>query len=458
MFYLVFYISKFIKFMLKLFGKNATFLPGDIAIKLYPKFLGKVAKPKVIIGVTGTNGKTTVVNLLYDFFESKNKKVLCNKYGSNVNSGIASLFISGTNLFNKTDYEVAILELDERSSPKILPYVKLDYLICTNLFRDSIKRNAHSEFIFDMINNNLSKDTKLILNADDLISSNLGTTNKKTYFSIGRLETDLDECENIINDVVICPKCNHKLKYEYVKYHHIGKAHCPNCDFKSPDPDYLVTKVDYDKEQITVKNKNKSTNYKMVSNSVFNVYNMVCVIAFLKTWGFDDKDIIDFYEKEKIVETRYKEANINGIKVISHMAKGQNPIACSCVFDYVRKQKGKKELILLLYDKEDAETSSENLAWIYDCDFEFLNDESIEKILVCGHRAADINFRLLLAGIPQEKIIYEKEEKKIPDHLSLKKENTIYILYDMYEQPVLDNLNKFIEEKIVAKGDSENEN
>ena len=32
---------------------------------------------------------------------------------------------------------------------------------------------------------------------------------------------------------MVCPKCYSKLEYDYVRYHHIGKAHCPNCDYKT---------------------------------------------------------------------------------------------------------------------------------------------------------------------------------------------------------------------------------
>ena len=70
----------------------------------------------------------------------------------------------------------------------------------------------------------MPKESHLILNADDLISSNLGSENEKTYFSINRLPSDREECINLINDMRICPKCHHKLKYNYVRYHHIGKA------------------------------------------------------------------------------------------------------------------------------------------------------------------------------------------------------------------------------------------
>lgn len=40
--------------------------PGDLAIKICPNFLGILEKPEIIIGVTGTNGKTTVSNMIND--------------------------------------------------------------------------------------------------------------------------------------------------------------------------------------------------------------------------------------------------------------------------------------------------------------------------------------------------------------------------------------------------------
>ncbi|EKC53289.1 UDP-N-acetylmuramyl tripeptide synthase, partial [human gut metagenome] len=53
---------------------------------------------------------------------------------------------------------------------------------------------------------------------------------------------------NIINDMRVCPKCHTKLKYNYVRYHHIGNAYCPNCDFKSPEADFRVSNIDFENE------------------------------------------------------------------------------------------------------------------------------------------------------------------------------------------------------------------
>lgn len=449
MFYISFYISKIVRCILRLFKRNATTLPGKIALKLYPNFLNKIAKPKLIIGVTGTNGKTTVCNLLNSFYEKQGYKVVSNKYGSNLNSGIASSLIKDTSIFNKTKCDIAIFEIDERSAPKILPYLKLDYFVCTNLFRDSIRREANPDFIFDLLNKYVSKDTKLILNADDLISSAIGKNNEKIYFGIDKLDSDKTTIENIVCDARICPNCLSKLKYNYIKYHHLGNAICPNCGFKSPEADYMVTDINYVDRTITVKNNNKISKYNLINNGIYNVYNMIIVIATLRELNVDDKKIKEFFETEKIVESRYKKDVIKDINIISIMSKGQNAIACSCVFDYVRKEPNKKEIILILFDLFDNDGSSENLAWIYDCDFEFLNDENIDKIIVGGPRCDDFGLRLLLAGVPKDKLFIIKNELDTINYLSLDKEKDIYILYELYDNKIANNIRLKLINKLI---------
>ena len=83
--------------------------------------------------------------------------------------------------------------------------------------------------------------------------------------------------------------------------------------------------------------------YKLISNSIFNIYNEAAVIALLCELGMEEENIQKVFDEENIVGSRYKEEKVNGIKIVSHMAKGQNPIACSCVFDYIRSEKGKKK-------------------------------------------------------------------------------------------------------------------
>ena len=428
-FLIALWISKAAMLLQKLLGMNASYFPGKLAIKLCPDFLGRIDKPETIITVTGTNGKTTCCNMLLDILTENGYDVLNNKAGSNIDAGIASALIAEASIFGRVSKKLGLFEVDERSSKKIYTYVHPNYTVCTNLFRDSIQRNAHPEFIFSFIDSNLPDDTHLILNADDPISSRLKEGNSRSYFSIGRLPTDRDECVNIINDMRMCPKCHAKLEYEYVRYHHIGKMRCPVCGFASPEPDFLAS-PDWEKGSFTVKTHEGVEKYPLVSSSVFNTYNQVTVVAMLRTFGLSAEAIAKSFSHLKIVESRFTSVEKNGVEVITNMTKGQNPMACSIVFDYIRHEPGDKEVVLMLDDMTYKKTT-EIMTWVFDADFELLDHESIKRIVVGGVRTHDYHLRLLLAGIPEEKIRCVGTETDAPKELALERGEKVFILHDL---------------------------
>ena len=313
-FYIVLYLAKLSRIALKIIGRDATYFPGKLAVTLCPDFLGRIDKPKTIIGVTGTNGKTTVCNMIEDCLKENGYDFIDNHLGSNVNSGLASSLIEGAKRSGKQRKDLAVFEIDERSAIKIYPYLTPTYLVCTNLFRDSLKRNAHTEFISGILTNNIPKETKLVLNGDDLIVANLAPSNDRVYFGIDRLDTDTDTCENIVKDMCTCPKCDSKLEYDFVRYNHIGRAHCPKCDFKSPSINYEVTTIDYDNMNMTVKiskdGEEIKEQYDLINNNIINIYNMLAVIAVLKELGLTKEQINPILKNQKIVDTRYSREKV----------------------------------------------------------------------------------------------------------------------------------------------------
>lgn len=452
-FYIVLYLAKLSRIALKIIGRDATYFPGKLAVTLCPDFLGRIDKPKTTIGVTGTNGKTTVCNMIEDCLKENGYEFIDNHLGSNINSGLASTLIEGASLLGKQKKDLAVFEIDERSAVKIYPYITPTYLVCTNLFRDSLKRNAHTEFISNILTNNIPKETKLILNGDDLIVAGLAPTNDRVYFGIDRLETDTDKCENIVRDITVCPKCDSKLEYDFVRYNHVGRAHCSKCDFASPEINYEVTNIDFKNMKMTIKNKEKEENYDIINNNIINIYNMLATITVLKEIGLTRNQINPVLKKQKIVDTRYSKEKVKNIEIITQLSKGMNPIACSRAFDYVRKEEGNKAVFVLLDDLHEAANSSENIAWHYDTDYEFLNSESIKQILTAGARYLDTYVRLQMADIPKEKIIYQRDEMSLVEKLKLEGIDKVFILHDLYSIDLKNQIKKKVEEKILENKD-----
>lgn len=446
-YYLAFYLAKLSVVALKIIRRDATQFPGKLAVTICPDFLKMIEKPKTIIAVTGTNGKTTVCNMIEDCLKANGYEFIDNQLGSNTNSGIASTFIKGANLRGKQKKNMAIFEIDERSAIRIYPFMTPTYLICTNLFRDSLMRNAHTEFISNILTSNIPKETKLILNGDDLIVSNLAPENERVYFGINRLETDTDTCENIARDIIVCPKCDSKLEYDFVRYNHIGRAKCSKCDFKSPKIDYEVTNINLENKTMLVKHEEQEEQYDLINNNIINIYNMLATITLLKELGLNKEQINPILKKQKIVDTRYSKEKVGNIEVITQLAKGMNPIACSRAFDYVRKESGNKAVFVLLDDLHEAANGSENIAWHYDTDFEFLNDDSIKQILTAGARYLDTKVRLEMADIPMEKVICQRDEVSLVDKLNIEGIDKIFILHDLYSI----KLKEEIKDKVIKK-------
>ena len=448
-FYIALWIAKLSSFTLKTLRRNATFFPGKIALTLYPDFMGMLDKPKTIIGVTGTNGKTTTCNMINDILEENGFDFINNKYGSNIDAGIATTLIQGASFLGKAKKDIAVLEIDERSANKVFPYITPTYLICIDLFRDSLRRNAHTEFISSILNKYIPKDTIMIENADDIICSHIAENNKKIYFSIDKLETDTKECENLTRDIIVCPKCLTKLKYEYFRYHHIGKAYCPNCDYKCPeDPDYRITNIDLKNMQVTVKSKNTEETYDIVNDNIINIYNMLAVITILRELKLTAKQINDSFSKIKIVKTRYSEEQYKDYEIITQLAKGMNPIACSMAFDYARKESGNKAVIIILDDLHEEANGSENTAWLYDTDYEFLKDESIKQLIIAGPRYLDSYIRCLMADINPEKMVHERDIIDATSKLNLDGIEKIFILHDLYSIEETEQIKEKVKELI----------
>ncbi|MBQ4105462.1 MAG: DUF1727 domain-containing protein [Clostridia bacterium] len=431
---------------LRILGRDASHFPGVLALKFCPDFLARVGKPDTIVAVTGTNGKTTVTNMIYNLLSDSGEKVLCNHQGSNTYTGIASILLIGTALSGKSKYKTAVFEVDERSSKLIYPYVKPTYLVCTNLFRDSLTRNAHTEFIKEFLDTSIPADTKLILNADDPISSNLAPGNERIFFGIDKQSFEQSEEPNLSCDLRICPECSSLLQYDFRRYHHIGRVHCPNCDFSTPSViQYRAESIDEDNMTMTVREADGVINtYNFPNKNIINIYNYLAAVSFARYFGVPHDTIMK--SRISVVGSRYSEASIGGKEILMTLSKAQNPIACSRAFSYAKKLQGTKSVVLLLDEIEGVEKSPENVCWMYDADFELLNSPDIIQVVAVGARHLDDAVRLLVAGVPEEVITTTDDYSSVADLINTTADK-IVVLYDLHCVKVARDLKTTLTEK-----------
>lgn len=432
--------------------------PGMAAMRLYGDFLKYVAKPELTIVVSGTNGKTTIAGLLADQLRRQGKTVSFNDWGANHHAGIARCLLDAVSIFNRPTKDAAVIEVDELISPLDIPQLKPNYIIVSNLARDSMLRNANPEYIFNRLEQAIagSPTSTVILNADDPLSCFLGQQNRRLYFGVADQHTV--PLPTIIDDFAVCPVCGARPQYHYRNYRQIGDFVCPKCGLHSPERDYFVTEIDYANHRLSLRDSEGEFRYPTVSCSLHNAYNLVPVIALFRDMGISPEAISRQLKNAHVLVSRESRETVNGIQLITHIAKGQNPTAASTVFEFLAKDPAKKELILILDEVFDNPRKSETIAWIYDTDYEFLKQASIRKIVLGGARYLDHRLRLLLAGIPAEKLVCVREELDTPNYVDTDGIEKIYVLHDVNAISRGRKVRDAIKQRILTKGGAVREN
>ncbi len=442
-------VGKVSAFLLDKIFKRGTNTPGIIMLKICPDALARFTMPKTTICVTGTNGKTGTSNLLTHIIRNSGKTVVNNSKGSNMATGLASALVTQCTLKGRVTADVAVLEVDERSSQFIYTKFNPDYILCTNLFRDSIMRNGHSGFIFDKINDYLNEKTTLVLNGNDAISGLLGEgVCPRVFFSVDKTERSTDTCQDTVCDLIACPKCSHILDYEHFHYNHIGVPKCKNCGFEMPKSEYFASDVDFEKGTFVFNGKNgESLVLPFQKGNFFNVFNITGACAICRLIGID-LDIIEKSVEDISSKTgRFQENNFGGVEVTSMLSKNQNPISCSQSLKYLDSTENDKDVVLLITDSNDKVHGHEDISWLYDTDFAPLNSDKVKTVYIGGSRCYDLAHCLEIKGIDTAKFLLFEDYEKLAQAVSQNANKPIVVYFELYATSVVAKIKNALKER-----------
>jgi hypothetical protein len=163
--------------------------------------------------------------------------------------------------------------------------------------------------------------------------------------------------------------------------------------------------------------------------------------------------ILKRFASVSIVKSRFDVTESKGKKVIVMMAKDQNPIATSRVCDFIRRYNPQERIAyLLMNEASDHGKASENIAFIYDTDFEYLNQPNIRQVLFGGMRYLDLIARYKLAGIPADRVDGAPTEALATALVDFDKVDTVFILYGTKNEPQAQAAKQFCLQKINQRG------
>ena len=282
--FLAIVVCKLGRFVGKLVGKGSS-MPGKFALKICPDILRRVQLPPHIIAVTGSNGKTSTVEMIATVLRGQGKNVIYNAEGSNQVEGVTTLILTHATLGGKVNADVLLLESDERYAAHSFKYFHPTEFVITNLYRDQLTRNGHPESVFDAILPAIHPDTELILNGDDPLSSCFAIGHEKVkWFGLNHCATDTEASTGVYHDGAYCPVCHAPMEYEYVHYNHIGAYRCTSCGHARPDPDYAATELDLQNGKLILDGQ---FTVALAFRSIYNVYNILAAYAACRECGVE---------------------------------------------------------------------------------------------------------------------------------------------------------------------------
>ena len=205
-------ICKLVRIVGRLIGRGSS-LPGQVALKIDPKILGKLSLPEYVIAVTGSNGKTSTVEMIKEVLEAGGFRVACNTEGSNQIEGVTTFLLDNADLGGRVNCDVVLMEADERYARHIFRHFTPTHYVITNLYRDQLTRNGHPEWVYRIIGESIHEGSKLILNADDPLVNSYKAT-ECVYYGIDRFADSSEVNTSVYNDGAYCPVCKKPMTYE----------------------------------------------------------------------------------------------------------------------------------------------------------------------------------------------------------------------------------------------------
>ncbi|MGN5650661.1 MurT ligase domain-containing protein [Bacillus sp. Brlt_9] len=382
----------------RLLNKNGSNIPGVVARKIDKNILHKLSKrAEKIIFISGTNGKTTTSQIVGHIFAANGLRTIHNSEGSNMITGITTAFIDNESVLLSKKADVAVIEIDEGSIARVTKEVQPDIMVFTNFFRDQLDRFGEIDTLVEKIGSVIKEtNSKLVLNADDPFVSRLGRIGMEAeYFGLGTKSFKFEQ-HNMIEST-FCPECGKALEYDHIHYGQLGHYHCA-CGFSRVEPKYEIKEVNIDIKKGLTLNLNEET-FSLPILGSYNSINALAAISVCLEFGLTPEQIQNALNTFNVENGRMESFENSDSNVILNLAK--NPAGVNVSLSESNYNNERRQYLFAL---NDLAYDGRDISWIWDADFEKINESLTERVICSGIRAADMAVRIKYAGIPEEKI------------------------------------------------------
>ncbi|KHD40889.1 lipid II isoglutaminyl synthase subunit MurT [Streptococcus uberis] len=406
--------------LLKSMGRGSTY-PGKLALQFDKNILDSLAKDYEIVVVTGTNGKTLTTALTVGILKEAYGQVLTNPSGANMITGIVSSFLTAKK--GKSGKKIAVLEIDEASLPRITQYIKPSLFVFTNIFRDQMDRYGEIYTTYQLIIDGAKNapEATILANGDSPLFASKELVNPVKYYGFNT-EDHEPQLAHYNTEGILCPKCQAILQYRLNTYANLGHYICLNCDFKRPKLDYqlsALTKTTNVSSAFVIDGQEYSINV----GGLYNIYNALAAVSVAEFFGLSPEQIKAGFEKSRAVFGRQETFSIGDKSCTLVLIK--NPVGASQALEMIKLADYPFSLSVLLNANyaDGIDTS-----WIWDANFELIQEMDITEINAGGVRHSEIARRLRVSGYDSSKISEKESLEEVMQAIEKQDSKHAYIL------------------------------
>ena len=397
-------------------GRPGSSLPGRAALKIDPHIIAPLAEQvrRGIIVTCGTNGKTTTNNLLCSALEAQGFCVVSNRLGANMMEGVAAALATAASPLGNLHADYVCLEIDEASSVHVLQYLKPDYMILTNLFRDQLDRYGEIDLTMKALENaiRLVPSMTLVINGDDPLTAFLAKKSGHRVVSFGVSEQTTPEVDSSpgvyspeqttpevdssreVREGRFCENCGAPLQYDFYHFSQLGIYRCPSCGFGRPAIDYNASGVRLSPELFfdVIESGAAPVRISAPLTGFYNVYNILAVYSVLRELSLPAGKLEEVLHDFKPQFGRGESFHVGEgahQRILLNLAK--NPAGFNQNISAMLQDRSPKDLVIVINDNAQ---DGRDVSWLWDVDFDRLADDTIRSITVSGLRALDMQLRL----------------------------------------------------------------
>jgi UDP-N-acetylmuramyl tripeptide synthase len=385
---------------------GGTSLPGKVLTRLEPDAIARLAArlPEGSVVVSATNGKTTTAAMTAEILERGGRRLVHNRAGANMASGVASTLAAAAGRHGTIDGRLGLFELDEFWLDRVAPALSPRAVLLCNLFRDQLDRYGELDIIADRwaaMVAALPGSARLALNADDPLVADLGRERDGVlYFGVQDRSVAMPEMQHA-SDSKHCRRCGAAYVYDAVYMGHLGVYHCPACGQRRPEPAVSASEIQLhgtDSATFTLHTPAGTVPVALPLPGLYNVYNALGAAALCLTLGIAPAAIAEGLAHVSAAFGRAERIEIGDRSLSVLLIK--NPAGANEILRTLTLVDSDLDLLGVLNDRT---ADGHDISWVWDADFELLADRA-RRVTCAGTRAAELALRLKYAGIPENRL------------------------------------------------------